>query len=56
MFPSQAFYQNSIDSGLRPGMTLEEIITSLTIALGQANDDRRQIKDWVLENSTGPHR
>jgi hypothetical protein len=47
--PDQSFYNEPIDSGLVPGMTLKDIITTLTTSLGQANDDRSQIKEWVIQ-------
>lgn len=48
--PDPSFYAEPIESGLHWGMTLGEIITSITTALGQANDDRSQIKEWAGEH------
>jgi len=52
--PDPAFYAEPVDSGLREGMSINDILTALTLALGQANNDRRQILEYVQAH-VNPH-
>jgi hypothetical protein len=44
------FYADPIDAGISDGANLEEIMSSLSIALGQANRDRQKIKEYCDAN------
>lgn len=44
--PEESFYIEPVPDGLTDDMTLAEIPVSLSLALGQANADRKQIKSY----------
>lgn len=44
--PDPSLYENPIPSGLTDDMTFEEIMVSLSLALGQANRDREQVHTY----------
>lgn len=48
--PDSVFYADPIDAGISDGANLEEIMSSLSIALGQANRDRQKIKEYCDAN------
>ena len=44
--PDPSLYENPIPDGLTDDMTMEEIMVSLSLALGQANADREQVNTY----------
>ena len=48
--PDSSLYYAPIPDGLTDNMTMEEIMVALSLALGQCNADRAQVRDYYAED------